>query len=165
MDPTFVTRNLAIGYASTHNIVLEHIDLDLKGGGLICLIGTNGIGKSTLIRTICGLQKKIFGSVEVNGFDIDTLSGEDLATHISVVLTDPVHAGNLTAYELVALGRYPHTNWLMNLKDSDIQAIDKAIKIVGIEELVHTNIPEEAYEEMVEGWNENYFGMLIKFHV
>ncbi len=139
MKPSLTCQNLTIGY-SAGNPILSNIDIELQGGEFNCLLGANGAGKSTLIRTLCGFQKNIGGEVKVNSHKLNRVL--DVAKNVSVVLTDPINSGNLSVYELVALGRYPHTNWIMSLNESDKHTIHEALHLVGIVHLSDRNIHE-----------------------
>ncbi len=141
---TILTKDLAIGYKKGKNIkvVLNDLNIELCGGEFICLLGANGSGKSTLIRTIAGFQAPLGGEVIVDGQKIDSFSRQAIAQRISVVLTDRVAVSNLNVFDLVSLGRYPFTNWLVNLTKEDKQAIDSAIKLTGITDLLDSKIFE-----------------------
>jgi iron complex transport system ATP-binding protein len=132
------TSNLSVGYTSKKekNIIASGIDLSLKKGKLISLIGANGIGKSTLLRTITGIQKPISGIVCLNGNDIHKLDSLTLAQNLSVVLTEKLPTSNLTVWELIALGRQPYTNWIGRLTEIDIAKINEAIEQTQIEHLI-----------------------------
>ena len=125
---------ISIGYTSkkVKNIIASNIDLSLEKGKLIALIGANGIGKSTLLRTITGIQKPISGTVVLNGKNIHELNALTLAQNLSVVLTEKLPPSNLTVWELIALGRQPYTNWIGKLTDNDIEKINEAIQLTQI---------------------------------
>jgi len=125
---------ISIGYTSkkVKNIIASNIDLSLEKGKLIALIGANGIGKSTLLRTITGIQKPISGTVMLNGKNIHELNALTLAQNLSVVLTEKLPPSNLTVWELIALGRQPYTNWIGKLTDNDIEKINEAIQLTQI---------------------------------
>ena len=115
-------EDLAIGYKSPRtpvHVVAEDINISLSEGELVCLIGPNGAGKSTLMRTLAGMQLPLAGRVAIDGSDIHTMPARERAKRLSVVLTERVSAGLLSAYALVGLGRYPHTNWSGTLSDKD----------------------------------------------
>jgi len=133
MSIVLATHQLAIGYAGHR--VAEGLDLQLKRGRLVCLLGPNGAGKSTLLRTLCGMQAPLAGEVRLDGMAIHSISSRELARRLSVVLTDRVQVGLLSAYELVALGRYPHTGWSGRLSESDHQVIRDSIEAAGAQEL------------------------------
>ncbi|MBX9808511.1 MAG: ABC transporter ATP-binding protein [Flavobacteriaceae bacterium] len=128
---------ISIGYTSrkAKNIIASDIDLSLEKGKLIALIGANGIGKSTLLRTITGIQKPLSGTVFLNEKNIHELDALTLAQNLSVVLTEKLPPSNLTVWELIALGRQPYTNWIGTLTDNDIAKINEAIELTQIGDL------------------------------
>jgi iron complex transport system ATP-binding protein len=125
---------ISIGYTSkkVKNIIASSIDLSLGKGKLIALIGANGIGKSTLLRTITGIQKPLSGTISLNEKNIHELDALTLAQNLSVVLTEKLPPSNLTVWELIALGRQPYTNWIGTLTDNDIAKINEAIELTQI---------------------------------
>ncbi len=131
------TSNLSIGYKTKEktNVVAENINLKLNQGKLIALVGANGIGKSTLLRTITGIQKPLSGSVLMNEQDILSYKTLELAQSQSLVLTEKLPQSNLTVFELVALGRQPYTNWIGKLTTEDETKINAALVQTQIEHL------------------------------
>ena len=129
---------ISIGY--THkkekNIIATDIDLSLEKGKLMALIGANGIGKSTLLRTLTGIQKPLSGIVTLNEKNIQELDSLTLAQNLSVVLTEKLPPSNLTVWELIALGRQPYTNWIGKLTAKDIEKINEAIELTQIGHLI-----------------------------
>ena len=125
---------ISIGYTSkkVQQSIASNIDLSLEKGKLIALIGANGIGKSTLLRTITGIQKPISGTVYLNEKDIHKLDSLTLAQNLSIVLTEKLPPSNLTVWELIALGRQPYTNWIGTLTDNDIKKVNEAIELTQI---------------------------------
>ena len=137
--------NLTIGYRNQKVIVKEvskNLNLHLKRGELVCLIGPNGSGKSTLIRTLAGIQPPLSGEVWLCGKRIGDLSSEEKAKTLSVVLTTPVQAGYLTAFDIVALGRFPYTNWAGRLTELDKSIVMSALASVGAGDLTYCFIHE-----------------------
>lgn len=136
--------NLSIGYKtkSATMTIAENLNLDLKVGKLTAVIGANGIGKSTLLRTITGIQKPLSGKVLLNDKDIHELDNLTLAKNLSVVLTEKLPPSNLTVFELVALGRQPYTNWIGKLTKVDLTKINEAIELTQIAHLA----PKKHYE-------------------
>lgn len=133
------TEDLSIGYTSKkkQTLIASHINVELKKGELVGLVGANGIGKSTLLRTLTKVQPKIEGHISINDKSLQSYSNIDLAKVLSLVLTEHLPSKNFTVFELIALGRQPYTNWVGNLSEHDIAIISNAIKQINIEDLKH----------------------------
>jgi iron complex transport system ATP-binding protein len=131
-SPLLTTQNLAIGYGK--NFLWRDLSLSLLPGQLICFMGPNGIGKSTLIRTLAGLQPPLQGTIRRYA------ASEQSA--VSVVLTDRLNAGFMTVYELVAFGRYPYIRRNLKLRKNDREIIGNAIDMVKIGQLTHKKLHE-----------------------
>ena len=116
--------------------------MNLEKGKLIALIGENGIGKSTLLRTLTGIQQPLSGKVFINNLPIEKYNALELAQNLSVVLTEKLPPSNLTVFELVALGRQPYTNWLGKLSETDYLKINEAIDLTQLEILKEKKIFE-----------------------
>lgn len=131
--------NLSIGYATNKEkiVIASDLNLNLQAGKLVSLVGANGIGKSTLLRTLCGIQKPISGSVSLNDKDIQSFESLALAQNLSLVLTEKLPPSNLTVFELIALGRQPYTNWLGKLSEEDLEKVHQAIQLTQIESLAN----------------------------
>lgn len=129
--------DISIGYSQKKEkiVIASHLNLSLEKGKLIALIGANGIGKSTLLRTITGLQKPLSGTVFLDKKDIHSLDNLLLAQNLSVVLTDKLPPSNLTVFELIALGRQPYTNWIGKLSAADITKVNQALELTQISHL------------------------------
>lgn len=141
-DPVLTTQNLAVGYHRPRRVVAAEIDLSLMRGEFVCLLGPNGAGKSTLIRTLAGMQPPLDGRIYLMGKALAALSATAIARTLSVVLTDRIGVGITLARDLVALGRYPHTNWIGRLTDDDERAVSWAIQAAGAMHLAHRNVAE-----------------------
>ena len=115
--------------------VVTPFSASIAPGSLICLIGPNGAGKSTLLRTIAGMQKPLGGQVLLHGRDMHRMNALERAKLVSIVLTQKADVGLLTGYELVALGRHPHTGWMGQLTEHDHRAVRRSIALVGAEHL------------------------------
>lgn len=132
------TSNLSIGYQSKKgkNIITDNLNLTFEEGKLISLVGGNGIGKSTLLRTITGIQKPLAGTVMLKEKEIHNYESLALAQNLSLVLTEKLPPSNLSVFELIALGRHPYTNWLGKLSAEDLEKINQAIMLTHIEHLI-----------------------------
>lgn len=126
--------HLSVGYKVGHTVVSD-INLTLQSGQLACLIGENGVGKSTLLKTLTGFLPKLEGSLLLDGKDISEFSQRALARQISIVLTQRPDVQNLTVEEIIGLGRSPYTGFFGKLHTNDQQIVDESITAVGIEKL------------------------------
>jgi iron complex transport system ATP-binding protein len=131
------TENLSIGYKSKtkETLVASNINIELHEGELIGLVGANGIGKSTLLRTLTKVQQPISGNISIDSKSIEDFSNLELAKSLSLVLTEHSFSKNLTVFELIALGRQPYTNWIGNLSDNDRTVVNRVMQQTSIEAL------------------------------
>src|SRR5690606_9797344 len=133
------THDLRIGYAFGRQrppkVVADSLTLTLEAGEFVCLLGPNGAGKSTLLRTIAGVQSPLAGDVLLNGAPVHRLNPSELARRLSIVLTERAEVGMLTGYALVALGRYPYTDWMGRLTAQDEAVVHWAVTAVGAQDI------------------------------
>lgn len=141
-NPTIHLQNLSTGYHLKRGtkLVSNNITADILSGELTCLIGANGIGKSTLMRTLSAFQPKIAGEIIIEGKAIDSYTDQQLARIISVVLTERCDIQNMTLEELVGLGRSPYTGFWGSLNETDKQVVKQSMAWVGIERLSHRRV-------------------------
>jgi len=137
MSVAVQTIDLAIGYKTrtARQVVLDGLNLTARTGEMVCLLGTNGTGKSTLLRTLARIQPALSGSVKIDGVDLGQLSQMELARRIGVVLTERVMVGALTARRVVELGRYPYWDWSGRMTQADHDVVDWAIEAVSASHL------------------------------
>jgi iron complex transport system ATP-binding protein len=143
--PLLTTQNLSVGYnleRKSEKIIQKNLNLSLYRGELVSLLGTNGVGKSTLLRTLAGLQKPISGSINLDNQAITHYQASHLARKLSLVLTDRIEVGNFSARDLIALGRYPYTGWLGSLTTEDEKIIDWAMQVTETEAFAERNLYE-----------------------
>ncbi|MCS6826648.1 MAG: ABC transporter ATP-binding protein [Caldilinea sp.] len=141
MESILQTVDLTIGYGKpnrnhhlnkrrpTHSVA-SGLNLHLRAGEMVCLLGPNGAGKSTLMRTLAGLQPPLEGTVEIAGRDIRALTPSQLARLLAIVLTERIDVGNLCAYDLIALGRHPYTDWTGRFRIGDHAVVERALRAV-----------------------------------
>ncbi|WP_456102972.1 ABC transporter ATP-binding protein [Prevotella sp.] len=125
---------LSVGYSSSHPVISD-ISVELHSGQLACLIGENGIGKSTLLKTLTGFLPKLKGRLLLDNRDIESFSQQELARQVSIVLTQKPDVQNLTIEEIIGLGRSPYTGFFGRLRAEDRLVVDDAIAAMGIEKL------------------------------
>jgi iron complex transport system ATP-binding protein len=123
-------ESLEIGYSSgkKKRVLLSPLSATASKGEMISVIGMNGIGKSTLLRTLAGVQKQLGGAVFYGEKEIGEFAPPELARITGYISTEPVRTGNMTVYDLVSLGRYPHTNWIGTISDEDEKMILSAME-------------------------------------
>lgn len=140
--------DVSIGYSHKkgNTVISSNINLTLEKGKLISLIGANGIGKSTLLRTLTGIQKPLYGHIFLNDKNINGYEPLQLAQNLSVVLTEKLPPSNLTVFELIALGRQPYTNWIGKLSELDIAKVNEAMKLTQI-----SHLAAKKYYEISDG--------------
>ncbi len=139
------TRDLSVGYKTGRRrstVIVSSINVRLSHGEFVCLLGPNGAGKSTLLRTIARMQPSISGQTLIQGTDLSALPGQQLAKLLSVVLTDRLSITRLTGYDLVSLGRFPHTGWSGRLSAEDRQIVGWAIEVTHSEHLANRDVSE-----------------------
>ena len=127
-------EQLSVGYKGFPPVV-SNINVEIKSGELTCLIGSNGIGKSTLLKTLTGFLPKLSGRLLLDGRDINMLSQRERAKYISIVLTYKSDVQNLSVTEMVGMGRMPYTGFWGKLNTSDQTIVAEAIEMVGLEHL------------------------------
>ena len=127
-------EQLSVGYKGFSPVVTG-INVEIKSGELTCLIGPNGIGKSTLLKTLTGFLPKLGGRLLLDGRDIDLLSQRERAKYISIVLTYKTDVQNLSVAEMVGMGRMPYTGFWGKLNAGDREIVAEAINMVGINHL------------------------------
>ncbi|MCR9227701.1 MAG: ABC transporter ATP-binding protein [Flavobacteriaceae bacterium] len=125
--------DVSIGYGT--KTVAKNINFDLEAGMLCGVVGINGIGKSTLLRTLGGFQPKLSGNILLNDKPLEKYTSTTLSKELSVILTEPPASKNLTVQELIALGRQPYTNWLGTLTKEDKQQIQASLDAFLLDEL------------------------------
>ena len=126
-------QNITLAFG--RRTLIESASAHFECGQMTALLGRNGTGKSTLLRAIASLGKLQEGSIEIGGRDISVLSNAELARMIAFVNTERVSVEAMTAYDLVAVGRSPYTDWSGRLRSDDHKIIERSIAIAGVEHL------------------------------
>ncbi|MDN3593872.1 ABC transporter ATP-binding protein [Zunongwangia endophytica] len=134
---TLKTTNLEIGYAhkNQRKTIAKNINIEAQSSELIAVIGVNGIGKSTFLRSISGIQEPLSGEITIGEHKLKELNNLERASQIGLVLTNQPISKNLSVFELIALGRQPYTNWLGKLSENDREKIENVINLTSIKDL------------------------------
>lgn len=161
MESTVIIKGLSIGYekhwrkkeGSKKNIVASNINASIQQGELTCLLGANGVGKSTLLKTLSGFLGKMEGEISIKGKELDNYTPQELSKTLGVVLTDKCEVRNMSVREIVGMGRSPYTGFWGVLSKEDYKIIDEAIEMIGISHLsnrmVHTLSDGERQKTML----------------
>lgn len=138
MKESIRLRKLCVGYREGRTLrrVVGPLTVSLHGGELTCLLGSNGVGKSTLLRTLSGYQPSLSGEMVFVNDDGEVsrqaLSAREMARRVGVVLTSHLAVGQLTASEVVSMGRTPYTGFWGRLSSRDRNVVEEALSQVGI---------------------------------
>ncbi|MBG0861061.1 MAG: ABC transporter ATP-binding protein [Bacteroidales bacterium] len=142
--PIVSIESLKIGYhyGRHQKILLPPLNATAARGEMVAVIGRNGIGKSTLLRTLVGLQQPIGGTITISGKELTGYSRLGMARVAGYISTENVRVNNMKIIDLVALGRYPHTNWTGRITTKDREEVYKAIERTGLNGLENRFVSE-----------------------
>lgn len=129
----FYTKGLTVGYGGVP--LIKDIEIRIRRGEILTLIGPNGSGKTTILRSLIRQLKPLTGVVYLDGKNIAIQSGRELARNLSIVLTDRVRPERMTCCEVVETGRYPYTGRLGRLSAEDRRIVQEAMELVHVTEL------------------------------
>ncbi len=135
---------LDVGYShqGKAETILSGLSLEIRGGEFICLLGPNGTGKSTLIRTLSGVQHAIRGEITLDGSPFNSISPRERARLISIVFTDNAPVGMMDSFSFASLGRHPYSGWLGILDQHDLDRVSWALDVVGATDLQARQVAE-----------------------
>ncbi len=138
------TQDLVVGYDKKK--VVGGINLDVKKGQMACLLGPNGSGKSTILKSLSALLTPLGGSIKIQGKELKDLNRKTLSRILAVVLTEKLSAGYLNVFDVVAMGRHPHTGFLGNMKERDREIVEHSLRMVNAD-----NIAGRYFNELSDG--------------
>lgn len=135
MSDFFKTKDMSVGY--NKNILIGDINITLKKGKILTLIGPNGAGKSTILKSISKQIPAICGCVYIDNEDVSKWNLKTMAKKVSVMLTDKVSTDMLTCFDVVSMGRYPYTNMVGKLTESDEKIVCESLEAVGLSHIAN----------------------------
>lgn len=128
-----MTEQMVVGYGDVP--LLEQVEIKLHRGEIMTLIGPNGVGKSTVLKNMAGQMAPLAGTVYLEQADIRSISRQELAKKLSIVMTERIHPELLTCMDVVSMGRYPYTGRFGVLTDEDREKVYEAMRLVDILDL------------------------------
>ena len=107
-DKILEVNNISFSYED--NLIFENISFSIKRGDVLCILGPNGTGKTTLIKCLNGLHDIDSGEILINGENIETLSFSQISKHIGYIPQSHVPSFPFTVFDVVLMGRAPYIN-------------------------------------------------------
>lgn len=138
------SKDLSVGYGK--KIVVDGVNIEVLKGQVLCFLGANGAGKTTILRTVSALLEPIKGEVYLKEQNIKEINKKELAKKMALVLTNKFSGRLMTVYDIVAMGRYPHTDFWGHLSNEDNEKILDALKVVNADYLT-----ERYFDELSDG--------------
>lgn len=139
-----ILDSLKVGYDGT--CVVDGIDVSFLRGRMTCLLGPNGSGKTTILRTVARLLTPLGGVIELNGKQVEAYNTRDFARHVAVVLTQRLDLHDMIGYEVTAMGRHPHTGFWGVLGELDKQIVEESLYICGA-----SHLAERSFNTLSDG--------------
>ena len=139
-DDYMVTEEASVGYQK--RTLIDHVNLHVKKGEILTLIGPNGVGKSTILKSIIRQLSLIAGTVSIDGKELSSYAPKELAKKMAIVMTERIHPERYTCYDVVATGRYPYTGKMGMLQKEDEEKINQAITYMELDEFRNRFIDE-----------------------
>ncbi|MCC7331057.1 MAG: ABC transporter ATP-binding protein [Flavobacteriales bacterium] len=137
MEVVLKIEKLEVGYKN--KAILSPITVNTHTNDMICIVGRNGQGKSTIIKTLCKLLKPISGNIFIKNIHLDKITDKQFSKLVSVVLTQKININHTLVEDFIAFGRYPFTNWLGTINENDRIIISEAMNLCGISHLKGKN--------------------------
>lgn len=129
MDSVLILQNLCLGYKE---VIYRGINATANRNEIIALVGPNGVGKSTLLKSIAGIQRYHSGTIEVMGKEIRNYSPDKLAEQLSFVPSQSPRAKNFSLFDMIATSCYNRTNWLGQISEQDYDLVYSTLRRVGL---------------------------------
>lgn len=132
-------KNLTLGYKGSEHLIRD-LNISVPEGEMIALLGRNGVGKSTLLRSLAGVVPPLEGDVLLDGQSLFDMSSRELAEKVAFVSTETVSVTHLRVWDVVSLGRSPYTGWMGTLSKEDRKVVSESLRLVGMERFVNTPV-------------------------
>lgn len=143
-------KDMALSYGGTY--IFEDLNIAIPEGKITVLIGSNGCGKSTMLRALSRLLKPTRGTISLDGKDLATMSAKTAAKQLSLLPQGPVAPEGLTVLQLVKQGRYPYQSWLQQWSKEDEASVQAALSATGIAELAERSVDSLSGGQRQRAW-------------
>ncbi len=147
---TLQAEHVRLQYGS--RVIAEDMSVDFSKPEIVSIIGPNGSGKSTLLKALGRLLEPTGGAVYLDGRSLKEFSSEKAAQILSILPQSAQAPGDMTIRDLVACGRLPYQSMFSQLKDEDIQAVDKALEATGLTMMQNRNLSALSGGERQRAW-------------
>lgn len=144
------TKNLNISYGNVD--IVKDLNLSIPEGKITTIIGANGCGKSTILKTLARILKPKSGEIYIAGTEINKQSSKELAKKMAVLPQSPKAPDGLTVQELIAYGRFPHQKGFGSLSKEDHDIVNWALEVTGISEFKDRTIDALSGGQRQRAW-------------
>lgn len=144
------TKQLDIGYGDLP--IVRDLNVQIPSGQITALVGANGSGKSTILKTMARIMKPSKGSVFLDGKSIHQQSTKEVARQLAILPQNPTAPEGLTVSELVTYGRFPHQKGFGSLSKEDKEMVHWAIQMTGMEEFHDRPIDQLSGGQRQRAW-------------
>ncbi len=144
------THQLDIGYAET--LIVKDLNLEIPTGKITALVGSNGSGKSTILKAMARLLKPKGGGVMLDGESIHSKSTKEVAKQLAILPQNPTAPDGLTVYELISYGRFPHQKGMGTLTEEDRKVIQWSIEVTGLTQFADRPVDQLSGGQRQRAW-------------
>lgn len=145
-------RTEALNIAYGDRLIVDDLNIAVPEGKITALVGANGSGKSTILKTMARIMRPAGGSVLLDGKSIHQQSTREVAKKLAILPQNPLAPEGLTVFELVSYGRYPHQSGFHSLKPADRDVIQWAIKMTGLVEFSDRPVDQLSGGQRQRAW-------------
>lgn len=144
------TKNLSVSYGNTD--IIKNLNLNIPKGKITTIIGANGCGKSTILKTIGRIISPKSGKIYINGEDIYKKKSKEIAKDMAVLPQSPQAPSGLTVSELISYGRFPHKSGFGNSSKEDREIVNWSLEVTGIAEFKDRNMDDLSGGQRQRAW-------------